>query len=75
MEKDLVRERWFMTLTRKQQEMYKGYRGDRRCFACGWFGHLARNCCNCVSKPLFLFVTEHCFSIIFLFAYYFYYDY
>jgi len=26
--------------------MYKGYRGDRRCFACGWFGHLARNCRN-----------------------------
>jgi len=27
-------------------EMYKGRRGDRRCFMYGWFGHLARNCRN-----------------------------
>jgi len=27
-------------------EMCKGRRGDRRCFACSWFGHLARNCRN-----------------------------
>ena len=27
-------------------EMCKGRRGDRRCFSCGWFGHLARNCRN-----------------------------
>jgi len=35
-----------MSFTHEQQEMYKGYRGDRRCFICGWFGHLARNCKN-----------------------------
>jgi len=27
-------------------EMYKGYRGDRRCFGCGWFGYLTHNCRN-----------------------------
>ena len=27
-------------------EMYKGRYGDRRCFICGWFGHLAYNCRN-----------------------------
>ena len=35
-----------MSFTREQQEMYKGYRGDRRCFTCGWFGHLACNVIN-----------------------------
>ena len=35
-----------MSLTREQQEMYKRYQGDRRCFTCGWFGHLACNCRN-----------------------------
>ena len=27
-------------------ELCKGRRADRRCFSCGWFGHLARNCRN-----------------------------
>jgi len=32
-----------MSFICEQQEMYKGYRADKRCFTCGWFGHLARN--------------------------------
>jgi len=27
-------------------KLCKGRRADRRCFSCGWFGHLARNCRN-----------------------------
>jgi len=33
-----------MSLTQQQLESYKGYRGDRRCKRCSWFGHLACNC-------------------------------
>jgi len=31
---------------KRYYEMCKGRQGDRRCFTCGWFGHLARNCRN-----------------------------
>jgi len=27
-------------------ELCKGRQADRRCFSCGWFGHLAHNCKN-----------------------------
>ena len=33
-----------MSLTQEQVEKYRGYRGDRRCKRCSWFGHMAYNC-------------------------------
>ena len=32
-----------MSLTQQQLGLYKGYRGDRRCKRCSWFGHLTHN--------------------------------
>jgi len=33
-----------MSLTQQQLEAFKGYRRDRRCRRCNWFGHMARHC-------------------------------
>jgi len=33
-----------MSLTQQQLEAFKGYRGDRRCQRCNWFGHMACHC-------------------------------
>jgi len=38
-----------MSLTQQQIEIFQGYRGDRRCFTCEWFRHLA---CDCRNKEL-----------------------
>jgi len=33
-----------MSFTREYFEMCRGRRGNRRCWQCGWFGHMARYC-------------------------------
>jgi len=35
---------WTEEESQSYVERFKGYRGDRRCRKCGWFGHMAHHC-------------------------------
>ena len=32
---------WSKEESRRYVEMFRGYRGDKRCRKCSWFGHMA----------------------------------